>query len=95
MLVLAVVTPAAFFASVGRGYLAPIGLMMLLLLVTNIATVTGWGNYFPWAIPTLFAAPGATKYGPLEPVSYAIVFLTGVIGIFITYAWWNSADQSR
>ena len=54
-LVIAVVMPFAFFASVGRGYLLPIGLAILALMMANLVMVLGWGEYFPWAVPGLYA----------------------------------------
>ena len=90
-LVIAVVTPFALFASVGRGYLLPLGLAVLILIITNLVVIIGWGEYFPWAIPELYAQ-GET---PLTPVSYWIVVLTGLVGMFGTYLWWKYADQNR
>jgi ABC-2 type transport system permease protein len=90
-LVIVVVTPFALFASVGRGYLLPIGIAVLTLMMTNLVIVVGWAEYFPWAIPGLYAQ-GET---PLAPVSYWIVFLTGLAGVLGTYGWWRYADQNR
>jgi ABC-2 type transport system permease protein len=92
-LVILVVTPFAFFASAGRGYLPPIGVMILVLALTNVVVVAGWGAYFPWAVPMLYS--DAVKAATLEPASYWIVVLTGLAGIAATYAWWQTADQSR
>jgi ABC-2 type transport system permease protein len=90
-LVIAVVAPFALFASAGRGYLLPLGLAVLALVMANLVVVAGWGEYFPWAIPMLFAQ-GKSYTGP---ISYWIVFLTGLAGMLATYAWWMLADQSR
>lgn len=92
-LVIAVITPVAWFASVGRGYLLPVGLAMLLLALANIAAVLGWGNAFPWSIPALYA--GMVDGAAVEPVSLAAVALTGALGVAATIWWWNTADQSR
>src|SRR5262249_479387 len=54
-LVIVVVMPFALFASVGRGYLLPIGVALITVLLTNLAVITGWGEYFPWAVPGLYA----------------------------------------
>ena len=90
-LVIAVVLPFAFFASVGRGYLLPMGVAVLALMMANLVAVLGWGEYFPWAVPGLFAQ----GKGALPPVSYWIVFLTGLAGMLATYLWWKYADQNR
>jgi ABC-2 type transport system permease protein len=85
------VLPFALFASVGRGYLLPIGVAVLALMMANLAMIAGWGEYYPWSIAGLYAQ-GKTI---LSPVSYWIVFLTGCAGVLATYAWWKFSDQSR
>lgn len=90
-LVLGVVFPFAFFASVGRGYLLPIGVALFMLMLTNLAVVVGWGDFFPWGVPSLYAQGRSV----LLPISYWIVVLTGLVGVVATYGWWMSADQCR
>jgi ABC-2 type transport system permease protein len=90
-LVIAVVLPFALFASVGRGYLLPIGVAVLTLMMTNVVAIAGWGEYFPWAIPGLYAQGKSS----LTPISYWIVLLTGLVGMIATYFWWKYADQNR
>ncbi len=90
-LVIVVVTPFALFASLGRGYLLPIGVAILMLMMTNLEALAGWGEYFPWAVPGLYAQGRSF----LTPISYWIVFLTGLMGMIATYLWWKYADQSR
>ncbi len=85
------VTPFALLASVGRGYLLPLGVAILTAVLANLTAVAGWGEYFPWAVPVLYAQ-GKTS---LPPVSYWIVFLTGLAGVIATYLWWKYADQNR
>jgi ABC-2 type transport system permease protein len=90
-LVIAGVLPFAFFASLGRGYLLPIALAILTVIMANFMVVLGWGDYFPWAIPTLYAQ----GISSLTPVSYSIVFISLLIGMIATYLWWKYADQNR
>ena len=85
------VLPFAFFASAGRGYLLPIGVAILALMAANILMIIGWGEYYPWAVPAIYAQ-GKTA---LAPASYWIVVLTGLLGVLITYLWWKYADQNR
>ena len=89
-LVLLVGLPFAFFASAGRGYLLPVGVAVLTLMLTNLVAIAGWGEYFPWAIAGIFAQ-GQTA---LSPVSFWIVVLTGLAGMLATYVWWKYAEQS-
>jgi len=51
----------------------------------------GWAEYFPWAVPGLFAQGKDT----LLPISYPIAVLAGLAGMVATYLWWKVADQSR
>jgi ABC-2 type transport system permease protein len=90
-LVIPVVLPFALFASMGRGYLLPIGIAFLVMMMVNLAVIVGWGEYFPWAVPMIYAQ-GKTS---LTPVSYWIVVLTGLAGVIATYFWLKYADQNR
>ena len=55
-LTMVVAMPFAFFASVGRGYLLPMGVAILALMLANVIALAGWGDYFPWAVPGLYRA---------------------------------------
>lgn len=90
-LAIAVVLPFAFVASVGRGYLLPLGVAVLTVMMANVVAVAGWGEYFPWAVPGLYGQGESL----LPPASYWIVFLTGLAGMLATYLWWKYADQNR
>jgi ABC-2 type transport system permease protein len=89
-LVVAVVLPFAFFASLGRGYLLPMAMAVLTLIMANLIMVVGWAEYFPWAVPILYAQ----GENSLTPVSYCIVFGTSLAGMAATYLWWKFADQN-
>ena len=90
-LTILVVLPFAFVASAGRGYLLPMGVAMLILMLANLSAVIGWGEYFPWSIPGMMLQ----GKGTVPALSYFIVLLTGLAGILITNLWWKYADQSR
>jgi ABC-2 type transport system permease protein len=90
-LVIAVVTPFALLASVGRGYLLSIAGAILAMMMANVVGLAGWGEYFPWGVPGLYAMGKS----PLTPISYWIVLLTGVTGVIGTWLWWKYADQNR
>ena len=90
-LVITAMLPFAFFASLGRGYLLPIGMSFLTLILANLVMAAGWGEYFPWAIIALYSQGKEA----LQPVSFLIVILTGLVGVVATYLWWKYADQNR
>lgn len=89
-MVIVVGLPFAFFASLGRGYLLPIGAAILALIMANLVAIAGWGEYFPWTVPGLYAQ----GENSLMPFSYWIVVITGLVGVLATYAWWKYADQT-
>ena len=89
-LTIILVTPIAFFASAGHGYLPPMGVTILAIFLAQIVAVAGWGEYFPWSIPSLIS-----QGSQLGIASYLIVILTGVAGIAGTFIWWEFADQTH
>jgi len=93
LLTLLLCTPAAFLASYSRGYLLPMGFVILTLLMANFTGLVGFGPYFPWAIPGLFCAPAKTEGFQLVLSSYIILALTSVLGFAGTIARWRYADQ--
>ncbi len=88
-------TPIAFFALWGKGYLAPLGFVTLTLVVAQIIAATGYGNYFPWALPGLFSGTGGEPNAQLDRISYLILILTSMIGYFTTIIFWKRADQTK
>lgn len=90
LMVIAVGLPFAWVASLGRGYLLPVGMAILTAAATNLIAVIGMGPYFPWAIPGLYSQ------GQVQtPASFVVIILTGLVGVAITYRWWMTADQNR
>lgn len=94
-LTIALVTPVAFVASAGHGYLAPMGAAILFLALAQVVAIAGWGEYFPWSIPALYADMAGNQNPGLGTVSYVIVILTSLAGMAGTLLWWELADQTR
>lgn len=88
------VTPLAFAASAGRGYLPPIGVMFLMVFLAQVLAAAGWGPYFPWSVPALYSGIAGQSAQHLGGVSYVLVGLAGVAGVLGTFAWWRLADQT-
>jgi ABC-2 type transport system permease protein len=86
-------TPVAFFASYSGGFLLPLGIIILTMIMANFSGLVGFGPYFPWAVPGLFSAPSGTEDIHLSIASYVILFLTSILGLAGTLAWWRFADQ--
>jgi ABC-2 type transport system permease protein len=75
----------AWIAVAARGYLAPLGFSILLLLVGDLFAHTGWGPWIPWSILLLSAGAG----GPQAPVPGAasLLVLLGVFAAGFAAAW--------
>ena len=85
---------AACFASVGRGYIAPLAWTVAMVALSQILTVLGWGTWFPWAVPALLAGAGGTAVEPVTPAAVVLVLIVATAGLQATIAWWNGADQT-
>lgn len=89
LLVMFVSTVGSFMANATRGYLAPIGIIFLIVMLINIVGKFDWlSAYIPWTIPRLLISDGA-----LSPVSIVILAITGIAGFVGTIAWWRFAEQ--
>jgi ABC-2 type transport system permease protein len=80
----------AFAASAGRGYLPPIGWAFLTVALAQLASVLGWADWFPWAVPGLLS--GAAAQVGLH--SYVVVTVAFAAGLLATFVWWQRADQA-
>lgn len=92
VLTLALSTPAAFLACYGRGYLAPIGFILFMVVLAQVIAAAGYGAFFPWAIPAIFNGMAGME-AALGIGSFLVVFFTGLIGLSATILWWLYADQ--
>jgi len=87
-------TPIAFFALWGKGYLTPLGIVALLLVLAQFLGVMGIGSYFPWSVPGIYSGSGGEEAkAQLTTMSFAILTSTGVIGYIGTILWWKYSDQ--
>lgn len=88
IMTIALTTTIALAASVWHGYLAPVGVLILLMALAQLVNTAGWGEYFPWAVPAL-----VVQGEPLGLASYLIVGITSFAGLAGTLLWWELADQ--
>jgi ABC-2 type transport system permease protein len=92
---IALMTPFAFVASAGHGYLPPMGAAILAIIMAQVIIALGWGEYFPWAVPALRAGMAGPQYASLSAFSYGVVILVSLAGVLGTLAWWELADQNQ
>lgn len=92
ILTLAISTPPAFLACYGRGYLAPIGFILFMVVLAQVVAAAGYGAFFPWAVPAIFSGMTGTETA-LGIGSFLMVFCTGLAGLAATISFWLYADQ--
>jgi ABC-2 type transport system permease protein len=86
------VTPVALAASIGRGYLPAIGLVLIVIALAQAMAAIGAGAWFPWSVPAL-ASGIAGAAGAISATSYLLVGLTALAGAVLTLTWWRLTDQ--
>ncbi len=96
LLTIVLSTPVAFIASLSKGYLLPIGHVILVLIMTQLVgmALPGIVIYFPWIVPALCSGMAGNALPQQQIASYIILSLTGVLGFVGTVAWWELADQT-
>lgn len=94
-LTLALTPPIALLASAGRGYLAPLGWALLMLVLAQVLAATGWGAYFPWSVPALLSGLAGPRAGQLGAHSFLVLAAASLAGFAGTVAWWHGADHGR
>jgi ABC-2 type transport system permease protein len=95
LLTIALLPFVALITSMGRGYLVPFGWVVLTIILAQIVAFTGWGDFFPWAIPALFSNAAGPRADLLGPHSYFILLASCILGLAALYYWWRTADQTK
>lgn len=93
-LTIALLPVIALAAGLGRGYMAPLALALLLLFMAQIMAATGWGEWFPWSVPALLSGAAGPEAARMGAASYVILFSVSVATLLATLLWWRNADQS-
>ena len=85
----------AWIATLGRGYLAPLGFAVFVLVLGNVLGATGWGKWFPWSIVPLFAGVAGPRAETLAAGSLVVLVLTSLAGVVATVWQMNNADNTQ
>ncbi|MGO4545468.1 ABC transporter permease [Paenibacillus sp. 2TAB23] len=93
LMVICLSIPVAWIASVGRGYLSPLGFVVLTMVVANLSGSMGIAEFIPWAVPALLSSASG-EGNHLQTLSLTLPYLTGCIGFIGTLVWWRYADQN-
>jgi ABC-2 type transport system permease protein len=84
----------ALAASVGRGYLAAIGTLFVTLFCAQIIAALGYGAFFAWSVPAIYAGVAGPDAGPVGPFGVISVFVVTAAAMAATVGWWTRADQA-
>jgi ABC-type transport system involved in multi-copper enzyme maturation permease subunit len=85
----------AWIATFGKGYLAPLGFALGMLLLGNLFSKTGWAEWFPWSIvPAFVGSLGASAETP-GAASLAVVAFVFILGLAATAAQLRYADNTQ
>ncbi|MEV0831435.1 ABC transporter permease [Nonomuraea rubra] len=87
-------TPLALAASIGRGYLAAVGVLFGIIFTAQVIAALGHGAVFPWSVPGLYAGIAGPDQGSPGLTGFTLVAATGVAGAVTTAIWWNRADHT-
>jgi ABC-2 type transport system permease protein len=81
--------PTAWVATRTRGYLAPVGVVVGIIVAAQLAVITGAGAWFPFAAPGLWAGIAGTGADPaVGPVQLALVVPVGMgFAALCLHAW--------
>lgn len=93
IMVLALSFPIGWVATISRGYLAPLGFVILMVILAQIFAALGLGHWFPWALPGLYAGI-VDLGGDLGLVHILLLVTTGLTGVVGTVFWWSRTDQN-
>jgi ABC-2 type transport system permease protein len=85
----------AWIATLGRGYLAPLGFTIFMLVMGMAVGATGWGKWFPWSIVPLFAGAAGPPVETLAPGSMVVLVLTFLAGVIATILQLRYADDTQ
>ena len=89
------VTPVAFVASAGRGYMLPISFVIIIMILTQMLFVgIPWlTEWFPWALPALVSGVAGVAAPKASVWSYIVYGMAVLAGWFGTIGLWRYADQ--
>ena len=78
-----------------RGYLAPVGFALGMLLLGNVVGHTGWAPWFPWSIVPILVGSVGTPVDAVPVASLVVVAATFAAGIAATMWRLQTADNTQ
>ncbi|NUT34364.1 MAG: ABC transporter permease subunit [Hamadaea sp.] len=80
-------------ASLGRGYLAAVGTLFVILFAAQIVAALGYGPWFAFSVPALHAEITGDQDRPAI-IGYAGVAVVTIVSVWATVRWWQRADHT-
>jgi ABC-2 type transport system permease protein len=95
VLIAFLITPVAFVASAGRGYMLAISFVILIMILTQLMFVgfPALAVWFPWALPAIFSGVAGPAVPDARVASFILYGLVVLAGMFGTIAWWRYGDH--
>ncbi|WP_250444669.1 ABC transporter permease [Actinotalea sp. C106] len=95
LLTLLLALPVGTAAHLLRGYLPGIGVLLAVVVVTQVVTVAGAGAWFPYAAPGTWAGMGGPELAEaVLPVQLALPVPVALGGVMLA-AWWSERAEVR
>ena len=85
----------SFVTVVSRGYLAPVGFALGMLLLGNVVGHTGWAAWFPWSIVPILVGSVSIPVDVLPVGSLVVLAATFAAGIAATMWRLQVADNTQ
>ena len=85
----------AWVATLGKGYLAPLGFAVFALVMGMAVGSTGWGKWFPWSIVPLFAGVAGPRSETLATGSLVVLLATAAVGVAACIWQLRYADNTQ
>ncbi len=85
----------AWITLFGRGYMPPLGFTLMMLVLGDVFSKTGWGKWFPWSIVPLLVGMVGKPVQTIPTGSLVVVALTFIAGVAATIAQLRYADNTQ
>lgn len=93
LLTVVLAMPLGFVASALRGYLPGIGVLLGIVIVTQVLAVVGVGGWFPYAAPGMWSGMGGAEVADsVTAVQLLLALPVGAAGVAAALWWWDRAE---
>lgn len=93
LLTMVLAMPLGYVASALRGYLPGIGVLLGIVIVTQVLAVVGVGGWFPYAAPGMWSGMGGAEVAAsVSAVQLLLALPVGAAGVAAAIWWWGRAE---